>query len=72
MTVSELMEFLSMVDPEMEIQLTMNREYTSDITSIYIMKNRLYFDDVPTTYEDASEYVLYDEEIEFYAYNVRK
>ena len=48
MKVRDLIQILKKVDPSLNVEMTMNREYQSPIGAIFVSpKNKLIIDDVP-------------------------
>jgi hypothetical protein len=70
MLVRDLIKMLKKIDPNMDIQMTMNREYTSPIGAVYVRNNTLLIDDIPYDVDfrfDRPENLLYTEWDEEYA-----
>lgn len=64
MLVRDLIKMLKKVNPDMDIQMTMNREYASPIGSMYIRHDTLVIDDIPYDVDfrfDRPENLLYTE-----------
>jgi hypothetical protein len=57
MLVRDLIALLATVNPDLNVRITMNREYEDSIGSVYVSDNSLYLDDVPS--DDVDDTVLY-------------
>ena len=57
MLVRDLIALLANVDPDLNVRITMNREYEDSIGSVYVSDNSLYLDDVPS--DTVGDTVLY-------------
>lgn len=63
MQVRDLIKMLKKVDPNMDIEMTMNREYTSPIGAVYVRYDTLVIDDVPVDLDlrfDRPENLIYN------------
>lgn len=64
MQVRDLVKMLKKLDPDMDIQMTMNREYTSPIGALYVRYDTLVIDDVPVDLDlrfDRPANLIYNE-----------
>lgn len=64
MKARDLVKLLKKVDPDMDIQMTMNHEYTSPIGAVYVRYDTLVIDDVPYDIDfrfERPENLLYTE-----------